>query len=232
MSWIPLKKSWKQSLLVGSFSEFIPESRNVEWSGFEEWNSEKVGFLREMTTSAGSWRLIPQDQSLMKCSQNSLLEGLINGTFTSHPGIVAPQTVNFCAPAGGPQVATVWNWCHLHRLGRSGSSRRDYFGQDYLNWCTSPSAGTMANYPHTLTDVYCIPTKCQIICYIVELQQTRKKCNNYPQVIYNIIQGRILPRIVNITVHPRICLPSVSQEANFIAIKIKSKTSSSKSIYE
>lgn len=73
------------NLLVSSFFvcffffKCIPESRHVRWSGGEEWNSGKVGCIMEMTTSAGSWSLSPQDQSLTKCTQNRSLEDLSMG---------------------------------------------------------------------------------------------------------------------------------------------------------
>lgn len=141
MSWILLKQSWTQNFLVSSFvvcffpPKCIPESRNVGWSGGEEWNSGKVGCIMEMTTSTGSWSLSPQGQSLTKRTQNRSLEDLSMDIHLPFHEVGSKGSWFLCTCIC-PQVAIMWNGWHLHRPGGSGSCRNGYLGQDFFNWPT------------------------------------------------------------------------------------------------
>lgn len=161
---------------------------HVWWSGGEEWNSGKVGCMMEMTTSAGSWSLSPQDQSLTKCTQNRSLEDLSMGIqLPFQEGgsegssflctCMWPSSCNRVKRVAPAQTWWRWQW----------HCRGGYVGEDFLTgpqerskrrWesfrrlkCMSDmirisSADTVENYPHTLSRVNCIPTKCQIIIFM------------------------------------------------------------------
>lgn len=212
----------------------IPESRNVQWSGGEEWNSGKVGCIMEMTTFAGKWSLSPQDQNLTKCIQNRSLEDLSMDIHLNSGRWLWKQLISehlhvflkfqscemggICIDLVAVAVAGVDMWVKIFLTGplertkrRWGSFRRLKCMSDMIRISSSDTVEII--FTHSLSSKLYVY---QVSYNFLYSEGTTVRRTNAITILLQFIKclgyntRRTCPWILNITLHPRICLPSIS----------------------